>query len=415
VVLVPASERSRSSEEVAAAIGPLIQPAVPGMRISARPGGGLFIFNFIRGGDSRVRVDVRGHDLDTADRLAAEVSAIVSTVEGVTDSRVSRQPGGRELQVRVDRERASDLGVTTREVAEAVSTLVQGSRAGVLREDGDEYYIRVRMPEERLASIGSVLEAPFVLRDGRTVRLRELVTVDDGSTPRAIERYDQERIVTVSGGIEAGRDLGSINEEIRVRLRDINVPDGFALIIAGEGEQQDQSFASLNIGIALAVLLVFMVMAAQFESLLQPVLVMASIPFAGIGVVLVLVLTGTTLNLNSFMGIIVLVGIVVNNAIVLVDAANQLRLSGMPVRDAAIEAARRRLRPILMTTSTTMLGLLPVALGLGTGAEAQAPLARVIVGGLGSSTLVTLIVIPVLYAVVVGFLERGRRAPDATR
>jgi HAE1 family hydrophobic/amphiphilic exporter-1 len=184
--------------------------------------------------------------------------------------------------------------------------------------------------------------------------------------------------------------------------------------VAGEGEQQDQSFASLNVGIALALLLVFMVMAAQFESLSQPVLVMTSVPFAGIGVVAVLVLTGTTLNLNSFMGIIVLVGIVVNNAIVLLDAANQLRMSGMPVLDAAVEASRRRLRPILMTTSTTMLGLLPIALGIGTGAEAQAPLARVIVGGLASSTLVTLVVIPVLYAVVIGISERrsANRVPS---
>ncbi len=411
VLLQSPPERTRTSAEIAASLGPLLGPEVPGMRVFARPGGGLFLFKFLRRGDSRVRVDVRGYDLDIADALAAEVVSIVSSVDGVTDARSSRQAGGRELTLTIDRDRAADLGLTTRELSEAVSTLVQGSRAGVFRSAGDEHYLVLRMSESRIASLDGVLATPIVLRDGRVIQLRDVTQVAPGTAPRAIERFDQERIISVGGGIETGRDLGSINAEIRARLREVQVPDGFALLIAGEGDAQDDAFGSLNTGILLALLLVFMVMAAQFESVVQPILVMASVPFAAIGVLIVMALTGTTLNLNSFMGVIVLVGVVVNNAIVLVDTANQLRATGLRAADAAVESAARRLRPILMTSATTVLGLLPIAIGLGTGSETQAPLARVVVGGLTSSTLVTLVVIPVVYAVVVGFLEnRGTKS-----
>lgn len=398
VVLVPVEQRTRSSEEIAAALRPILIRELPGLRVFARPGGGLWIFNRIRGGDDRVRVEVMGHDLATADALAAQVATLMAEVDGVSDTRVSRRAGGRELQLFVDRDRAADYGLSTRQVAETLSLLVQGQRAGVFRENGREADITVRLSERNLQSIDRVLESPIVLPNGSAVPLGDLVDVRDGTTPQAIERLNQNRIVVVSGGNDGGRDLGSINAELNQRLRDLPVPEGFTVRTAGEGAEQQNSFAGLSLGIILALLLVYMVMAGQFESFVQPAIILVSVPFASVGVITALIATGTTLNLNSFMGVLVLVGVVVNNAIVLVDYINLLRFEqGYALTEAVVEAARRRLRPILMTTSTTVLALLPVAWGSGTGGDAQAPLARVVVGGMLSSTLITLLVVPILY------------------
>ena len=208
--------------------------------------------------------------------------------------------------------------------------------------------------------------------------------------------------MTVSGNI-TGRDMGSIVRDARAALQSLPVPRGFGIVFAGDYEEQQKAFRELLLSIVLALVLVYMVMACQYESLMDPLVVMFSVPLAAIGVVLVLFLTGTTFNIQSFIGSIMLAGIVVNNAILLVDHTNLLRRRDkMPLRAAIEEAGRRRLRPILMTTLTTCLGLLPLALGAGEGSEAQAPLARAVIGGLASSALITLIVIPVVYS----FLER---------
>jgi HAE1 family hydrophobic/amphiphilic exporter-1 len=407
VNLVSPDQRTRSSGQVAAELLPILQRELPGMRVRARPGTGLWIFNFIRGGDSRIRVDVRGYDLEVSERLTQQVVAAMSEVEGILDVRPSRRPGGRELQLSIDRERAADYGLSTSDVADTISTLVQGRNAGVYREGGDEFNVRVRLSDENLRSIDHVLASPMRLPDGRSVQLRDLVASNDGRTPLAIERLDQERIVTISANNAPGRDVGSINTELAQRFAAIEVPDGFSILVAGEAQEQSGAFGALGLGFLLALALVYMVMAAQFESFLQPLVIMMSIPFAAVGVIWTLVLTETTFNLNSFMGCVVLVGVVVNNAIVLVDYSNMLRhRDGMELRAAVIEASRRRLRPILMTTLTTVLALLPVAMATGAGSETQTPLARVVVGGMVVSTLVTLIVIPVLYHAVEGAIER---------
>lgn len=398
IFVVPVEERARSSAEIADAIRAEVVAATPGSRTGVRAGGGLWVFRFLRGGDDRLRVEIRGHDLQIADRLAAQVVETVVEVEGVTDARASRQPGGREVRLSVDRERAADAGLTTREVAELIGTLVQGTQAARYREAGDEFAVRVRLSREDLQSTEGVLATPVALPDGRSVPLRALVRVSDGTTPLDIDRYNQERIVTVGGGLEEGVDLGAVNAAVREALSSINVPEGYSVIVAGESAEQNSAFTSLGLGIVLALILVFMVMAAQFESFVHPVVILISVPFASIGVVAVLVATDTTLNLNSLMGCIVLVGVVVNNAIVLVDYINQMRREGgVALREAVVESSRRRLRPILMTTATTVLALLPVALGGGTGGENQTPLARVVVGGLLASTLVTLALVPVVY------------------
>jgi hydrophobic/amphiphilic exporter-1 (mainly G- bacteria), HAE1 family len=229
------------------------------------------------------------------------------------------------------------------------------------------------------------------------VALRNLVEVDAGEGPVTIERKDQQRIVTVTANI-SGRDLGSVAQDIVTKLDEIPRPEGYDLLVAGDYEEQQKAFRDLVESLVLALLLVYMVLASQYESLRDPLVVMLSVPLAAIGVLLTLYLTGSTFNLQSGIGVIMLGGIVVNNAILLVNQAGQLRAEKMPVMDALLEAGRRRLRPILMTTLTTILALLPLALGIGEGADAQAPLARAVVGGLAASTLITLVLIPVVYS-----------------
>jgi HAE1 family hydrophobic/amphiphilic exporter-1 len=224
-----------------------------------------------------------------------------------------------------------------------------------------------------------------------------------------IERKDRERIVTVRANI-TDRDMGSIIADIRERLQSIAVPRDFSIMFGGEYEEQQEAFTELLLSFVLAIVLVYMVMACLYESLRDPFIVMFSVPLAVIGVILMLFLTGTTFNMTSFIGCIMLGGIVVNNAILLVDHTNLLRRrDGMPMREAIEEAGRRRLRPILMTALTTIFGLLPLALGLGEGGEAQAPMARAVIGGLISSTLITLVFVPTIYSL----FERRKKAPTA--
>jgi len=253
---------------------------------------------------------------------------------------------------------------------------------------------------------------PIVAADGRRVPLGSLVRIEEQQGPSSIAREGQQRLLRVDVGTGGGRPLNQVIEGVRASLESVQVPDGFSVAPDGELSDQADTFESLLVGILLAVFLVYAVMAFQFESLRHPLVVMASVPFAFIGAILALLLTGTTFNMYSFLGAIVLVGIVVNNAIVLVDTTNVLRHEqGLPLHQALVASGQRRLRPILMTTATTVLGLWPLTLAAGEGSEMQTPLARVVVGGLLTSTLVTLLLVPCLYLLV----ERGRQRGAASR
>jgi HAE1 family hydrophobic/amphiphilic exporter-1 len=360
----------------------------------------------VRGGDDRLSVEIRGHDLAVTDALATEIAAVMKTVPGITFARPDREVGQVERVLRVDRARAAELGVGSAEVADAVEHYVLGRVATRLREGGNEYDIRVQLAHgdrERLVQLGKL---PIVTAGGQQVPLEALVTIEERRTPSSISRIDQERVLRVDAGI-AGRPLDDVVADLAPAIEAITVPDGMDVVLAGELSEQEETFENLLAGILLACFLVYAVMAVQFESARQPLIVMASVPFALLGVVLALLATATTFNMNSFLGAIVLVGIVVNNAIVLIDAANLFRRErGLGVRQAMLEAGRRRLRPILMTSLTTSLGLLPLALGLGEGSEMQAPLARAVIGGLSTSTLVTLVLVPCIYLLAE---ERGSR------
>ncbi len=405
--LVKPEEREASSDDIANRLRPLVSQLIPDADVRVRAGGGLWILRMLRGGGERLEVQVRGYDIETADRLAADVKEIMTAVEGVSGARVSRKDGGREVRIHPDRAKIAGMGLSYADVAAQLQTYLQGTRATVLRESGDEFDVLVRLREDERKGLDAMLEVPIVVPGIGTTPLRNLVRVEDTEGPLTIERFNQARVVGVNAVLDGTRDLGSITNDLRAGLRGLEYPDTFSIIVRGETEEQKKTFSSLLIGILLAILLVYMVMAAQFESFHQPLLIMASMPFAAIGVIALLVATGTTFNIQSFMGCIVLAGIVVNNAIVLIDYINMLRREqGLEIREAVEVSARRRLRPILMTTATTILALLPVAIGFAEGGETQSPLARAVIGGLLTSSLISLILIPVLYDRVEQFIER---------
>lgn len=395
--LAPAAERERSNLEVAEDLRSRLSGTIPGMTIRTRAPQGQFLLDRLFGGDEGLTIEVRGFELETLEALAQRVVVEISDVPGITDLDSSRKAGVPQQEIRVDRDKAADVGLSVRDVAEALETAVAGTRAGEYRTRGNSYRILVKLKDAEQLGLDDILDLTLTTPRGEQVALRNVVTSEYGRGPILIDRKDQQRLVTVTANV-AGRDMGSVAEEVAARLDSIPRPVGYDLLVAGQFEEQERAFRELIISLGLALVLVYMVLASQYESLRDPLVVMLSVPLAAIGVLVTLFLTETTLNVQSYIGCIMLGGIVVNNAILLVDQSNRLRLGGMPVRDAVAEAGRRRLRPILMTTATTILGLLPLAFGVGEGADAQAPLARAVVGGLAASTVITLALIPAVYS-----------------
>jgi len=398
IILVPKGQRSRSSEQIANDLRKALQ-GIPGVTIRARAGQGLFIMRMGTSEANNINVEVRGYDLKTAHQLALDVEQVVKQVPGITDTKISREEGSPEQVIHIDRQKAADLGLSVARIGEALQTAVGGTQASYYREAGKEYRILVRLSELDRKDLNDLLDLIVVNNRGESVILRNVVDTTPLEGPARLERKDQERIITISANF-TGRDMGSVIADIREQLRGIPVPKDFAILFGGDYEEQQKAFSELMFAFILALVLVYMVMAGQFESFRDPFVVLFSIPMALIGVVTTMILTGTIFSMQAFIGCIMLAGIVVNNAILLVDYTNQLRHQAqMPLLEAIRVAGSRRLRPILMTTLTTVLGLLPLSFGLGEGGETQAPLARVVIGGLTSSTLITLVFIPVLYSI----------------
>ncbi|MEZ5366469.1 MAG: efflux RND transporter permease subunit [Bryobacterales bacterium] len=365
IILNSSEERDRSAAEVANVIRPMLMSVVPGSQVRTRVDSG----NFGRrgGGDSsdRLSVEIRGHNPEITAGLAEQVQQAMMRTPGVVEAQVSRQPGLPEMVVKIDRLKSASMGMTVESVADTLETAVGGRRASFYREEGDEYDIVVRLREEDRLSASQVGDIPLRAPNGQLITADQVVRMQRQEGPTQIDRIDQERIIFVSGAI-ADRDLGSVVTDLQAALDEIPRPPGYEFKMGGEYEEQVKAFNDLLFACILAFILVYMVMAAQFESLRDPFIIIFSIPLAAIGVVLMLLLTNTTFNMQGFLGVIILVGIVVNNAIVLVDYANQLRREhGYNVRDAVVTAGSRRLRPILMTTATTVLGLVPMSLGIG--------------------------------------------------
>lgn len=414
MTLSPASERSRSSEEIAESLRRQLRN-IPGVQIRARAGQGLFLLRMGSGGGSeRIQLEILGYDLQTADQLTEQIRRAIRDIEGVTDVRIGRDSGSPENLILIDRVKAADMNLSVSQIANMLKTVMQGTVATYFRSQGDEYPIRVKVKDAEKMALNDLLNLTITNSAGQPIVLRNVVRVSSQTGPTSIDRKNQERIVTISVNI-SGRDMGHVVADIREQLKTVPVPRNFSLNFGGDVEEQRKAFGELLVSLILALVLVYMVMACLYESLRDPFVVMFSVPLAIIGVVLMLFLTRTTFNVQSYIGCIMLGGIVVNNAILLVDHINLLRRrDGLALREAIEEAGKRRLRPILMTSLTTMLALSPLAIGMGEGAEAQAPLARAVIGGLFSSTLITLVFIPVIYSIFEASLTK-KKAKKETR
>ncbi len=396
--LLPAAQRERSNVEIAKDLRRRLTGRVPGMEIRIRAPQGQFLLERLLGGDEGLTVEIRGFELAILDALGRSVAKSIVKVAGITDVQTSLEAGVPQQEIRVDRDKVADLGLSVRDVTELLQTAVAGSKAGEYRTGGNSYRILVQLKDAEKRSLNEILNLTLTTPSGEEVALRNVVTTEQSRGPVLIDRKEQQRRVTVQANV-AGRDLGSVALEVQALLDQIPRPVGYDLTVAGKFEEQQKAFRELIISLVLALVLVYMVLACQYESLRDPLVVMLSVPVAAVGVLITLFVTETTLNVQSYIGCIMLGGIVVNNAILLVDQTGQLIRGGMYTRDALCEAGRRRLRPILMTTLTTILGLLPLALGIGEGADVQAPLARAVIGGLAGSTLITLVLIPAVYSV----------------
>jgi HAE1 family hydrophobic/amphiphilic exporter-1 len=412
--LVPREERERTSDEVAQDLRRQLS-GLPGVIVRANPWGGNFQFMMLGGGggDSRLSLEIRGHDLDDARRIAAEARSLMESTPGIADVRLGRDEGRPEIAIRVDRPKAAMLGLTVTGVANTIQTNVAGTQAAQYRERGNEYPIVVRLREadrEQIADVGDVLVST---PGGQVVPARNLMVIGRETGPVQIDRKNMERIARVNAETEV--TLSDAVESVQQRLGQIRVPPDFSVGFGSEVEEQARAFRQLQLMLILAILLVYAVMASQYESLRDPFIIMFSIPVAAIGVVLGLLLTGTAFNLQAYIGVIMLAGIVVSNAILLVDYINTLRRrDGLPIREAVEVGGRIRLRPILMTSIATMLGLMPMAIGIGDGGELQAPLARVVIGGLFASTMVTLVLVPSVYTLFEEGLQGLRRGAQHT-
>jgi HAE1 family hydrophobic/amphiphilic exporter-1 len=408
-MLVDQSERDRSSEAIARRLRERFR-SLPGAFINVGTGGLISrIMSF--GSDDPIDVEVLGFDLKTGTLLAKEVEGILRNVRGVTDIQVGREDGLPEYQVRIRQDRAATLGLTTSRVADVVNTAIEGNESAVFVDPitGRENKVRVRLAEGTRSTIEDLRRLPIPVQGGKVVPLENAAELVLVFSPVQIERKYQQRIIHVTGNT-VDRDLGSIAQEIEKKISQMKILEGFTVNLKGARLEQQEAFRMLMFALVLAVVLIYMVLASQFGSLLHPFLIMFSVPLGFIGVVWALFLTHNTLSVISFIGIIMMVGVVVSNAIILVDYINRLREEhGVELKEAIVRAGRIRLRPILMTTLTTICGLIPMALGLGEGAEANASLAISVIGGLTVSTFLTLVFVPTLYLIVESWRANRKR------
>ncbi len=358
-----------------------------------------------------LEVVVVGFDLDALQRVAGQVADVLSNDDRFADIRSSMEGGNPEIQVRFDQERAATLGIAVRDIADVVVDNVRGNLATRYSWRDSKIDVTVRSVDTRTGNVEDIRSLIVNPAESRPVKLSDVADIKVATGPAEVRRVDQERVAIVSASVATG-DLGAATTAAKRAIADIRLPSDMNIQVLGQSEEMTESIRSMQFAIALAIFLVYLVMASQFESLRHPLVIIVSVPLALVGAVGALYLTGMTISVVALIGVIMLVGIVVNNAIVLIDLVNQLRREGESLRAAITEAAEARLRPILMTTLTTTLGLAPMAIGFGDGSEVRAPMAVTVIGGLLVSTLLTLVVIPVVYTL---FDKERLNAPTPTR
>ncbi|MDK9701114.1 MAG: efflux RND transporter permease subunit, partial [bacterium] len=404
VALKPIHDRDRDVFQIIKEVRPKVN-RIPGALVTINQSGLLkFLMNF--GSSAPIVVEIIGYDLETGSKLAQVIAGIVRETLGATDVQVSREENLPELRVRIDREKAGILGISAGQIANTINTCINGTVASLYSDPvtGNQYNILVRLNESYRSQLDDLGNVALNTPDGKTVLLRNVAVIERTNSPVQIDRKNQQRLVEVTANV-SGRDLGSVANDIRARLDTLQVPAGFEVKLGGNVEQQQQTFKDLLLAFALAILLVYVVMSSQFQSLLDPFVIMFTVPLGIVGVLWTLFLTNTTLSVTSFQGIIVMVGIVVSNGILLVDYTNRLRRSGVELYAAVEKASVTRLKPILMTSIVTVFGLMPMALSIG-GESTQAPLALAVIGGLTVSTVLTLFFVPVLYTIFEQHLKK---------
>jgi HAE1 family hydrophobic/amphiphilic exporter-1 len=398
--LVPIEERKKSVfeivEEMRADIS--VMPEVINFTLSTSDNMGSF-------GGSTVDVEVYGYDISATNQVAEEMASRLRKMQGAKDVNISRDKSKPELQLIFDQNKMSANGLNTAMVSAAVKNRVDGLLATKLRQFGDEYDVVVRLNRKSTSTITDIQNISISNMTGQSVRLGEIATVKEYWSPPNIERKRKERIVRVQF-TPYQRSLTELQAEIEKNISEMQVPSGVMVQISGAIKDQMEAFADLALLLVVSLILVYLIMASQFESLKMPFIIMFSIPFAFSGVAIALFLTNTSLSAISGIGAVMLIGIVVKNAIVLVDFINLMRERGYDLYEAIAISGRSRLRPVIMTTATTILGMLPLALSKGSGSELWSPMGVAVIGGLIFSTMVTLVIVPVVYAM---FSKKGER------
>ncbi|MBM3420672.1 MAG: efflux RND transporter permease subunit [Bacteroidetes bacterium] len=401
VSLLPVLERNRTVWEIADVVRAklAVYPEIVNYSVSTSDdGGGMF-------GGSGVAVEVYGYNIEETNEVAGKLAEKMKLIEGARDVQISRDKSKPELQILLDQEKMMIHGLNTATVSMAVKNRVAGMTASRLREFGDEYDIVVRFSKRYTNTLTEIENIGIMNSQGSMVRLAEIAEIKEFWSPPNIERKRRERIVSVTT-TPYKRPLNELNMDIQKAIDEIDVPPGVQVQISGAIEEQAEAFMDLGLLIILSLVLVYLVMASQFESLKMPLIIMVAIPFSFSGVAIALFITGTSLSLIAGIGAVMLIGIVVKNAIVLVDYINLMRERGMELYEAVAVSGRSRLRPVLMTSLTTMLGMLPLAMSKGEGSEIWSPMGIAVIGGLLFSTFVTLVIVPVIYVI---FARRGER------
>ena len=405
--LIDRADRARSQKEIERAIRAALKP-IPGIELA---------FGF----DRPVWVNLLGPNPETLTALIGEFAQEVARIPGIADLEISEKAASPALAIRLNNSAAADLGITVAQLGATVRPLLAGDTVSYwLGPDAQNYEVNVQLPRDRrrLASDLGDLHLTTGKRgpDGepRMVPLRQVAEIVETTSPQIIKRQDLQRRVALYANAE-GRPSGDVNADVERIIKQTTLPPGYRFDVGGQAKDMRESFQAALAALGLAIIFIYLILASQFASFTQPIAIMASLPFSLIGVLLALLLTGTTLNIFSIIGFIMLMGLVTKNAILLVDFANRARRDGASVQDALLSAGQVRLRPILMTTAAMIGGMTPLALGLGEGGETQAPMGRAIIGGVITSTLLTLIVVPVIYSYLVGWTERHKAERAARR
>ena len=388
------TERNRSTQEIAELIRKDLKNNVLIKKYNVSEGMGM-------GSTTSVKLEIYGYDFNVSDRIAKDIAESMKNTDVISQVLISRDEYTPEIHVDFDREKLMLNGINIATASQYVRNRINGSIMSFFREDGDEYNIRVRYAPEFRTSIEDIENIVLYGGAGQAVRLSEVAKIVEGHTPPTITRKDRERLVTISGIVAKGYALSDAVTLAQRCIDEADIPSEFLVKIAGDYENQQEAFSDMFMLIALIIILVYVVMASQFESLLDPFVIMFSVPFAITGVLIGIRVHGLAMGVMALIGVMILMGIVVKNGIVLIDYTRLCLERGMSINESVVTASRQRLRPILMTTLTTVLGMIPLAVGSGEGAEMWNGLGVVVAWGLSISTLITLVLIPTLYAIFI--------------